>query len=208
MSSPPPPLTPAEFQAALSVSRETLARLEAYAALLGKWQKAINLVGPASLDDPWRRHFLDSAQLLALAPEEARTWLDIGSGAGFPGLVLAILGVPEMHLVESDSRKCAFLREAARITNTKITIHNTRIESLPILPADVIIARALAPMTRLLEWSERFFQNNTRCLFLKGRDAENELTLARKSWNIQLERLPSRSDPSGIIVSVKGFRRA
>src|SRR5437660_4118565 len=130
-------LSPAEFAAATGVSRETLPRLDAYAELLRRWSPRINLVAASTLDDLWRRHFLDSAQLLPLVPSAARSLIDLGSGAGFPGLVLAILGVPGVELVEADSRKCAFLREAARIAAAPVMIRNARIESLSAHQLDV-----------------------------------------------------------------------
>jgi 16S rRNA (guanine527-N7)-methyltransferase len=200
-------MTTEEFQAMTNVSRETLVRLQAYADLLVRWQASINLVGPSTLPDLWRRHFLDSAQLLNLAPANARVWLDLGSGAGFPGLVLAILGVPEMHLIESDRRKSTFLGEVARATGTKVHIHRSRVESTSPIPADVITARALAPLASLLALSIRFAGDNTVVLFPKGQDVEKELTEASKSWSMQVERVVSRSDPRGTILRVKGFRR-
>src|SRR5215469_10920571 len=121
-----PPLTPERVGEQLNVSRETLARLETYVQLLMAWNRRINLVGPRTLRDVWRRHILDSGQLLALMPPKARVLVDLGSGAGLPGLILAILGVPEVHLLESDGRKCAFLREAARVTEATVTVHAQR----------------------------------------------------------------------------------
>lgn len=197
----------AAFQAATGVSRETRERLEAYAALLVRWQKAINLVGPKTLPDLWRRHMLDSAQLRPLVPDDTLCLVDLGSGAGFPGLVLAIMGVTNVHLIESDARKAAFLREAARITETKITVHATRIETVEGLAADVVTARAFAPLDRLLESASRFWQPETVGLFLKGQDIDAELTTAAKCWRFQAERFPSRSDPSGVILRVGGLAR-
>lgn len=201
------PLTPDQFCSETGVSRETRDRLQVYADLLVKWQKAVNLIGQGTLNDIWRRHFLDSAQLLPLAPAGARVWVDLGSGAGFPGLVLAVLGAPDVHLIESDGRKCAFMQEVARITQTQAQIHRCRIETAPRLRADVCVARALAPLTTLLDLAEQFSDQDTVCLFPKGQDVEVELTEAAKSWTIQVERLPSRSDPSGTILRVKGFHR-
>lgn len=201
------PLTPDQFSSKAGVSRETLARLQIYADLLVKWQKAVNLVGPGTLADIWRRHFLDSAQLLPLAPDGARIWVDLGSGAGFPGLVLAILGAADVHLIESDGRKCAFMQEVARLTEAKVQIHRCRIESAPQLRASICVARALAPLSKLLDYAERFSSQDTVCLFLKGQDVEAELTEAAKSWTMHIERLPSRSDPTGTILRVKGFHR-
>jgi len=201
------PLTPEQFAAETRVSRETLTRLEAYAALLAQWNERINLVARDSLRDPWRRHFLDSAQLLPLIPKGAGSLIDLGSGAGFPGLVLAILGVPGVELVESDVRKCAFLREAARIAQGPVTIHNTRIEALPAHPVDVVTARGCAPLDRLLLLAQGLIDPHTCCLFLKGERAEEELTAARRAWNMAASLHPSRSDPRGVIVALEQIAR-
>src|SRR6266404_3679270 len=150
------PLDPHSFAALSGVSRETLGRLEAYAELLVRWSARINLVGANTLDDPWRRHFLDSAQLFADVPEATQSLVDLGSGAGFPGLVLAILGVPGVELIEADARKCAFLREAARIAAAPVIIRNVRIEAVPAHIVDVVTARACAPLDRLLVLAQRF----------------------------------------------------
>jgi len=197
----PPPLTPVEFGCAAHVSRETRDRLEAYLDLLERWQRRINLVGPATLQDPWRRHFLDSAQLYPLLPDGAPRILDVGSGAGFPGLVLAILGAPNVTLVDSDKRKCAFLREAARITETRVTIEAARIEALAprLPPVDVVIARAVAPLDLLLKRIKLLLKPNLVCLFPKGRRAEEELTAVQSPWQFQIERIASVTDPSGTI---------
>jgi 16S rRNA (guanine527-N7)-methyltransferase len=197
-----------EFAQTCGVSRETLARLAAYAALLEKWQGSINLVARSTLADLWRRHFYDSAQILALLPPTTRTLVDFGSGAGLPGLVLAILGVPNVHLIESDQRKCAFLREASRITGTNVQVHARTIESAPPFPADAITARALAPLDRLLELAERFSRRGTVCVFHKGRGVEDELTAASKTWIMKPERVMSRTDPSGTILVIRSYARA
>lgn len=196
-------MTPAEFQARTGVSRETLDRLSAYADLLGKWQARINLVGPDTIPALWQRHLLDSAQVFPILPHPVRRLVDMGCGAGFPGMVLAVMGVPDVHLIESDTRKCAFLREVARVTGTKITIHNARIEAVAPLGADVVTARALAPLEKLLGWAERHLLPEGHCVFLKGRGVEDELTLASKEWNISFERFPSQTDPSGTILHLK-----
>src|SRR3954447_3134702 len=177
-------LTPKQLAELVPVSRETLDRLAAYLDLLRRWQRTINLVGAGTLHNPWRRHILDSAQLVHLLPEGARRLVDLGSGAGLPGLVLAILGIPEVHLIESDRRKAAFLREAARATATPVTAHARRIEAAPPLAADVVTARALAPLPNLLPLAARFATPATRCLFLKGRQAETELTEAARGWTM------------------------
>lgn len=193
------------FQAATGVSRETLDRLQAYAALLVKWQKAINLVGSKTLPDLWGRHFLDSAQLLPLLPENTTRLVDLGAGAGFPGLVLAILGVPEVHLVESDARKGTFMREAARAAGVKVTVHTARIEQAAAFPADVVTARALAPLDALFGYAARFWGPATTGLFLKGETAEGELTAAAEYWTFAAERFQSRSDAAGVVLRVGGL---
>ena len=197
----------AAFQEATGVSRETLDRLAAYEATLRKWQPKINLVGPSTLPDSWRRHFLDSAQLFPLIPESARVLVDLGSGAGFPGLVLAIMGVPEVHMIESDARKCAFLREAARAADTRVTVHNKRIEAVPPIAADVVSARALAPLSDLLSWAHPFVGNRGIGIFPKGQNVEEELTDTTKYWKMRTERFDSRTDPTGTILRVSGIDR-
>lgn len=201
----------AAFQAETGVSRETLDRLAAYEATLRKWQPKINLVGPSTLPDAWRRHFFDSAQLFPLLPEGVRVLVDLGSGAGFPGLVLSIMGVPEVHLVESDSRKCAFLREAARAAGASVTVHNKRIEAVaPIaaaIGADVVTARALAPLNDLLGWAYPFIQDRGAALFPKGQNVADELTDTTKYWKMRVERFDSRTDPTGTILRVSGIAR-
>jgi 16S rRNA (guanine527-N7)-methyltransferase len=201
--SAPPPLSPAEFAAQTAVSRETMERLEAYAALLAAWSGRINLVGHSTLADLWRRHFLDSAQLLPLIPPGTRSLVDLGSGAGFPGLVLAILGVPGVELIEADRRKAIFLREAARIAGVEVTLRACRIEAVAPHAADVVTARGCAPLIRLLELAQRFIGPQTTCLFLKGAQAEEELTVASKAWTMTVSRHPSRSDPGGTVFSLQ-----
>lgn len=206
-------MSPEEFQAASNVSRETMDRLKLYVALLEKWNRRINLVAKDSLADLWRRHVLDSAQLLPLLPPgpagRPRQLVDLGSGAGFPGLVLAILGAGETHLIESDGRKAAFLREAGRETGTAVTIHNHRIEAVAPFPVEVVTARACAPLPRLLGYAAPFLaapgaapggKTSGIGLFLKGRNVDQELTEARERWNMQIERLPSRTDPAAVIL--------
>jgi 16S rRNA (guanine527-N7)-methyltransferase len=196
----------AGFQRLTGVSRETLDKLEAYVALLKAWNQRINLVGPSTLGDPWRRHILDSAQLLPHMPEKARVLVDLGSGAGLPGLILSILGVPEVHLVESDQRKAAFLREAVRVTGAAAQIHAIRAEKLH-LAADVVTARAVAPLPDLIELAAPFLGPAGICLFLKGRNAPEELTLAEKSWKMRARLLPSASEPGGTIVILEAIAR-
>ena len=192
---------------AVDVSRETREKLELLERELRRWQAIKNLVGPATLDRIWDRHIVDSLQLLDLAPD-ARTWLDLGSGAGFPGLVLAIAGAERglrVHLVESNSRKCAFLRHVVRLAGAPATIHEARLEA--VIPgfvgrADVVSARALAALPLLLEWTEPLLKAGTIGLFPKGRDAEIELTEARKRWTFAADILPSRTDSEARILRI------
>ena len=202
-----PPLGAAGFAGIFPVSRETLARLEAYAVLLRRWSPRINLVAAGTLDDLWRRHFLDSAQLLPLLPAGARGLIDLGSGAGFPGLVLAILGAPGVELVEADARKCAFLREAARVTSAAVEIRNVRIESLPARSFDVVTARGCAPLDRLLVLAQSLIGQGTVCLFAKGETAAQELTAARQTWEFDAISHESRADPRGVVLCLSRVRR-
>lgn len=204
------PMTAAEFQATCGVPGDTLGRFQAYLEVLERWQRRINLVGAASLKDPWRRHFLDSAQLVPLLPAEARVVCDLGSGAGFPGLVLAILGRGggrEFHLVESSERKCAFLRETSRITGAGAIIHHCRVEKLSGISADVITARAVAPLAKLLQYAIPILAKHGQCLFLKGKGWREELTAAEKNWIIKESHIPSISDPSGTILKMEAISR-
>lgn len=195
------------------VSRETWHRLDAVVALLLRWQPAVNLVSASSLAKLWTRHVADSLQLFPLAPE-ARTWVDLGSGGGFPGLVLACamaeLDGARVHLIESDQRKAAFLREAARTAAVPATVHAQRIETVASTwagRADVISARALAPLSRLLDHAEPWLQSGAQALFLKGQDVERELTESSKSWHMDVELLASITDPLGRIVHVRRAER-
>jgi 16S rRNA (guanine527-N7)-methyltransferase len=202
-------MTREEFAALANVSRETELRLQVYADLLIKWNRAINLIGSATLDDVWRRHFWDSAQLQAYLPAGGGTLLDIGSGAGFPGLVLAIVtgGAFAVHLCESDRRKATFLREAARVTGAEVVVHDQRIEDLAAFPVDILTARALASMMDILALGEHFVAPRTQLLLLKGKQAHNELTQAQKDWNMEAVLHRSRSDDSGVIVQIQKVTR-
>jgi len=201
----PEPFGPDEFRQAVPVDDEVLEKLATYAALLTKWQKAINLVGSRTIADVWRRHILDSAQLYPLLPKDAETLVDLGSGAGFPGLVLAMMGVPDVHLVESDHRKAAFLTHVSRETNTDVTVHARRIEMMPPMVADVITARALAPLPKLVGLAARFAGPSSVCLFLKGQDVDSELTETTKSMKMEVERMPSLTAPSATILRLRGL---
>ncbi|MDE2227603.1 MAG: 16S rRNA (guanine(527)-N(7))-methyltransferase RsmG [Alphaproteobacteria bacterium] len=197
-------MTPEGFAKLTGVSRETLERFQAYVTLLTAWNRRINLVGPNTIGDIWRRHILDSAQLMPLLPDEARVVVDIGSGAGLPGLILSILGVPEVHLIESDQRKAVFLREAQRVTGAPVTIHAQRAERLAPLPADAVVARAIAPVDNILLMVDKFLTPYTICLFLKGKGIEQELTRLPSALKMKARILPSRSDPTGRILRLEG----
>jgi 16S rRNA (guanine527-N7)-methyltransferase len=202
------PLNRAAFGEQLGVSRETLERLTVFLDLLRRWQPAINLVASATLTDPWRRHVLDSAQLAAHVPAGAADLVDLGSGAGFPGMVLALLGVRGVHLIEGDRRKAQFLHEVARVTGAPAKIHAVRIEQMQGWPAAVITARALAPLPRLLELADRFLVADSVALFLKGKSVERELTDARANWHMVSETFPSLSEPTGTVLKLRGICRA
>jgi 16S rRNA (guanine527-N7)-methyltransferase len=201
-------MTRSEFAALADVSRETAERLQTYADLLAKWNRAINLVGASTLADLWRRHFWDSAQLRPYLPAEG-VLLDVGSGAGLPGLVLAVVtgDAYTVHLCESDKRKATFLREAARVTGTRVVVHDRRIEHLEPFPVDVITARAWASIADILALTASFTSPKTQFLLLKGKTAHNELTEARKAWTMDAELHGSRSDESGTIVQIKKVTR-
>lgn len=193
------------------VSHETIARLDAFVALLTTWQKTTNLIAPSTLASIWTRHIADSLQILDLVPN-AQTWIDLGSGGGFPGVAVACaLKSPAIvHLVESNAKKAAFLREAGRVTGAPVKIHNLRIEDFIkqyVGPADVVTARALAPLPELLGFAAPFVRMGAQALLLKGQDVADELTKAAKYWKIEADLKPSRTDPKGRILVVRGLER-
>jgi 16S rRNA (guanine527-N7)-methyltransferase len=204
---------PAAFRRAFDVSRETLDRLEAYAALVRLWQPKINLIAPSTVGEIWHRHFADSAQLKDLIPPEAGSLVDLGSGGGFPGMVLAVLlaerSKATVTLIESDQRKAAFLAEVSRRLFIPVEILSTRIESREtqtrVTPADVVTARALAPMVKLLGWVAPFFGPASVALLMKGRGAEREVAAARSMWRFEAKYRPSRTDAEARIVLVRGL---
>ena len=187
-----------------NVSRETLARLKAYAGLLTDWNARHNLVAKSTLPDLWRRHFWDSAQLARHIPASAQTLADLGSGAGFPGLVLAAMR-PDLSVTlhEATTKKCEFLKAAAARMGLAVTVQNARIEELPPNPYDVVTARALAPLPLLLSYAQRLTGPDSVCLFLKGQNVGSELTEAHKSWRMEVSQIPSLTDPSGVILVVR-----
>jgi 16S rRNA (guanine527-N7)-methyltransferase len=209
---PDAPFGAEEFAASANVSRETLARFKTYAAMLEDWNTRHNLVAQSTLKDLWRRHFLDSAQLLPLIPKKAKSLADLGAGAGFPGLVLAemLRDRPEFQIVlyEATGKKCRFLEAVAGRLDLRIEICQTRIEEAAPRSFDVIVARALAPLPRLLEYAQRFWSERTVGLLLKGQNVDAELTEAHKSWKFTLQRYSSVSDPSGVVLKLTDLRHA
>ncbi len=204
---------PEAFQAVFAVSRETVQRLELYAELLRHWSKTHDLVAPSTLADVWHRHFADSAQLVALAPD-VRDWVDLGAGAGFPGLVLAIMSLEQpagtrrrITLVESNQKKCAFLAEVARRCGAPVDILMERIENKTthhkVRPSDRVTARALAPLGKLLGYASPLFSPSTVGLFLKGRGADAEVAAALSDWRFEHRLIPSLTDPDAAIVEIK-----
>ena len=184
------------------LDEDILARLEEYLHLLIKWQKAINLVGPKTLQDPWRRHILDSAQIVPYLADHGDI-VDLGSGAGLPGLVVAICTGRPIHLIESDQRKATFLREAARVTGANVTVHPERIEAVPPMAASTVTARALAPLPRLLPWVARHLSPSGKAVLLKGSEVDQELTDCSKNWTMEFTRIGSLSDPGGALLIVE-----
>jgi len=199
------------FRTATGVDDLAISRLKRYAEILLEWNTRLNLVSAGSLGDLWHRHIFDSAQLAELIPEQSRTLIDIGSGAGFPALVVAALlqsrGGFHVTMIESIEKKCAFLRAAADTMElgSRVTIQRSRAEDLTGMVADVVTARAVASLEVLLSYAQRFTGKSTLCLFPKGRTAADELTQARRSWRIEAELIPSRSDPESSIVAVTSF---
>ncbi len=195
----------------LGVSHETLGGFDRLVEELSVWQTKMNLIGPAEIDQIWTRHVVDSAQLFGLA-QHAETWLDLGSGGGFPGLVVGILlktcGKGQIDLIESNGRKCAFLREAARVTGARARVRQGRIEDLVVDyvdKIDVVTARAVAPLSQLLLWCKDLLRSGAIAIFPKGRDVEAELTQAAKSWKVEVEQRPSLTDRDGRIVIVRSL---
>lgn len=203
---------PEELQQATNVSRETLARLRAFVGLLEDWNQRHNLVSRRSLADVWRRHVFDSAQLAGFIPETAQRIIDLGTGAGFPGLILALLMADRRDfrtvLYEATRKKCEFLVVAAEVMGVGVEVRHSRIEDAPPEIFDIVSARACAPLPRLLEYAGRFQGRNTRNLFLKGQNVGVELTEAHKYWKMLANQHPSRSDPSGIILVIEELHRA
>jgi 16S rRNA (guanine527-N7)-methyltransferase len=195
------------------VSRETLTRLETFVDLLLQWQRTTNLISPATISNLWTRHVADSLQLLDLAPA-AKVWVDFGSGGGFPGIPVgcALAGRPgaKVHLVESNGKKAAFLREAIRVTGIPAVVHARRIEDCGDSfgdKIDVVSARALAPLKILCDQAFLLIAKGAIGLFPKGQDVAAELTEAAKYWRVEARTVPSRTSPDGCIVVIDGLTR-
>ncbi len=196
----------ASFQAATGATPAQMADLHAYLALLAEWNEKMNLVGPSALAEFWSRHAWDSAQLLKLAPD-AEVWADLGAGAGFPGIVLAIFlkgrEGAQVHLIESMTKRCTFLRAVVEALALPAAVHNARAEELKIV-VDIVTARACAPMVRLLGYARPYLRTGATALFLKGRDVVSEIAEAETAWKFSYALRPSQSDPSGQIVVISG----
>ncbi len=195
------------------VSRETIQKLEHYADALRKWNPRINLVSKSTIDDLWHRHFVDSAQVLELAPSDAKEWADLGSGGGFPGLVVAIITAEtqpdlSMTLVESDRRKSTFLRSVLRETSTKATVISQRIEDIPPLGACVISARALAELPKLLSLSHGHSAKDGVMLFPKGENWRTEVAEAQWKWRFDHQVVKSKTNTKSVILRISGVCRA
>ena len=195
------------------VPPHVLSRLDRFVELLLQWQKRMNLIAPSTIPEIWTRHVADSLQLVSLAPS-ARVWADLGSGAGFPGIVVACVFAEEagarVHLVESNAKKAAFLREAGRVLDIPATIHGARVEDFVKsfhVRVDVVTARALAPLAKLLELAAPLLKTGAKGLFPKGQDVEGELTEAAKYWSIDSKLVPSKTSPQGKIIIVERATR-
>jgi 16S rRNA (guanine527-N7)-methyltransferase len=199
--------------AGINVSRETLEALRRFEALVVRWNSAINLVSKASLPHVWSRHILDSAQVFALCPPRATSWADLGSGGGFPGLVVAVLACElkpdlQISLVESDQRKATFLRQAAQELKLPVKVVSQRIDSVPPLNVDVLSARALASLADLLQFAERHLAPGGTAIFPKGARYAEEIVEARKTWAFDVDVTPSHSEPEAAILVIRNIHRA
>lgn len=198
-----------EFIRLTAAPREAVEKLETYAAMLKEWNEKFNLVAPSTIDHVWSRHFLDSAQLMPLLADTIENSLlaDLGAGAGFPSMVLGIMGKTNVHPIEATGKKADFLRNVVDRLGLRTTIiHQCRVEELKDFRVDIITARALAPLKDLLSLAARISRKETICLFLKGQKADVELTEARKCWMFDCAKVPSLSDPSGTVLAIRNFR--
>ena len=190
------------------VSRETFEKFSIYYQTLIKWQNSINLISKNTIERIWERHFLDSAQLYNITKEIDGNIIDFGSGAGFPGLILAMMGNKKIHLVESDQKKCTFLREVSMLSETNVTVHHNRIEDLEYFDVELITARALAPLNKLIDYAEAFTKNSSpnqklpKLLFLKGKSYKKEISELGKRKSFSIEEFDSITDKFGKILYI------
>jgi 16S rRNA (guanine527-N7)-methyltransferase len=202
---------PHQFEERFGVSRESGLKLQLYASLLAEWQQRINLIAPSTLSQIWERHFADSLQLLPLLPSGVKTIADLGSGAGFPGLVLGCVRDITVHLYESNGKKTAFLQEVVRRTGAKAMVHKVRLETLPdlkVLPqVEAVTARALAPLPALIDFARPFLRQGATGFFLKGSDVDSELTAAAKYPTITYRKHASMTDSRGVVLEVREVSR-
>ena len=199
-----------EFQKQTNVSRETLDKLQLYADLLVKWQKSINLVSRSSLDDLWHRHFMDSAQIASIIKDcgiQQPICVDMAAGGGFPGLVLAAMGVGQWTLIESDTRKCVFLNEVVRQCEISATIRNERVERINDLQADIVAARAFASLDQLLAYSEPILKEGGMAVFPKGQRHQTEVMAAKAAWSFDLTEHDSETDKDSKILVIQKVKR-
>ena len=199
-------MTPDQVGELLNVSRETIEKFQAYLILLEKWQRRINLVSNSTLVEAWQRHILDSGQLVTYYPPQTRQILDVGSGAGFPGLVLSIFGAGQVHLVEGVGKKCAFMKQVIQKTGIDAIVHNERIEQMDAFPVDLLTSRACAELEKLLDLTSPFMKADTECLFLKGVKSEQEIERATKKWAFELKKYTSKSEESGMILKLSHLK--
>lgn len=195
------------FKKSSHVSHETFQKLEVYKELLLKWQKSVNLISNMTIDDVWSRHFLDSTQLLSHIDKKSSNLLDFGSGAGFPGLVLAICGAADVHLVESDHKKCLFMKEVARHTSCSVTVHCDRIERVSLPKFTTITSRACSSLGQLFSYSSPFVSHETICLFPKGKNYSKELEEANKLWRYGCDTISSITDSEAAILKITDLQR-
>jgi len=200
-------MTPQEFAAQAPIHPDSLSDYQRWEALLQKWNARINLVAPKSLPDFWQRHALDSAQAVSFIPKSARTIVDFGSGAGFPGVAIAIQAKHEgldqtVHLIESAGKKASFLKSVSRETRLNTVVHAARIEAIPTLKADVITARAFAPLHRLLPLAWLHLSEGGQITLLKGSSVDAEIIEAQRSWSFKTQMTPSLSDESGCVLTL------
>jgi 16S rRNA (guanine527-N7)-methyltransferase len=189
------------------VPRETKTKIEKYICLLLEWNEKINLIGKSTINDIWQRHIVDSLQLMLYIDNDQKIIVDLGSGAGFPGIVLSMAGIKKIILIEKDKRKAAFLQQAASLCENEVIIISERIENIRMVEADIITARALAPLTQLLELTIPLIRENTECLFFKGQRFEEEIKAANQKFNMNYSVYPSITQEGAAIISIKELKR-